>query len=66
MTSEEDKTCAEKPEQKEAEEHENKRVMIFFAVLLGLTILIGGLLDFFFAGVPLGFNHANYKSFKQP
>jgi Cd2+/Zn2+-exporting ATPase len=55
MTSEEDKICLEKPEQK-AEEHENRRIMIFFAVLLGLTVLIGGLLDFFFAGVPLGFN----------
>jgi Cd2+/Zn2+-exporting ATPase len=54
MTSEEDKICLEKPEQK-AEEHENKHVMIFFAILLGLTVLIGGLLDFFFAGVPLGF-----------
>ena len=54
MTSEEDKICLEKPEQK-AEEHENRRVMIFFAVLLGLTVLIGGLLDYLFAGVPLGF-----------
>ena len=56
MTSEEDKICLEKPEQKKTSEHENKRVMIFFAILLGLTVLIGGLLDFFFAGIPLGFN----------
>ncbi len=56
MTSEEDKFCVEKPEQKEAEEHESKRVIISFAVLLGLTVLIGGLLDYLFAGVPLGFN----------
>ena len=56
MNSEEDKTCTEKPEQKEASEHENKRVMIFLAILLGLTVLIGGLLDFLVAGVPLGFN----------
>ena len=55
MTTEEEKICLEKPGQKEAEEHENKRVMIFFAILLGLTVLVGGLLDFFFAGVPLNF-----------
>ncbi len=53
MTSE-DKTCVEKPEQKE-EQPENKRVMVTFAVLLGLTITIGGLLDLFFSGVPLNF-----------
>src|SRR5271157_3845311 len=56
MTSDEDKICLEKPKQKEAEEHENKRVLISFAILLGLTVLIGGLLDYLFAGVPLGFN----------
>ncbi len=56
MTSEEEKFCVEKPEQKQTEEHENKRVMISLAVLLGLTVLVGGLLDFFFAGVSLGFH----------
>ena len=55
MTTGEEKICLEKPGQKQAEEHENKHVMIFFAILLGLTVLIGGLLDFFFAGVPLHF-----------
>ena len=55
MTSEEDKTCIEKPEQKKTLDHENKRVMISLAILLGLTVLIGGLLEFFLAGVPLGF-----------
>jgi Cd2+/Zn2+-exporting ATPase len=50
----EDKTCAEKPEQKE-KQLENKRVMVTFAVLLGLTITIGGLLGFFYSGVPLNF-----------
>ncbi|MCJ7762512.1 hypothetical protein MUP38_03530, partial [Candidatus Bathyarchaeota archaeon] len=50
-----EKSCEEKPEQKEKEKRENKRVMISFAVLLGLTVVIGGLLDLFFAGVPLGF-----------
>ena len=56
MTSEEDKFCVEKPEQKKAEEHESKNVIISFAIFLGLTVLIGGLLDYFFAGVRLGFN----------
>ena len=55
MTTEEEKICLEKPVQKQAEEHENKNVLIFFAILLGLTVLIGGLLDFFFAGIPLHF-----------
>ncbi len=50
-----EKTCIEKPKQKETAEHGKKRVMISFAVLLGLTVVIGGLLDFFFAGVSLGF-----------
>ena len=57
MSSEEEgKFCVEKPERKDAEEHESKRVIISFAVLLGLTVLIGGLFDYLFAGVPLGFN----------
>jgi Zn2+/Cd2+-exporting ATPase len=50
-----EKTCIEKPELKETVEHGKKRVMISFAVLLGLTVVVGGLLDFFFAGVSLGF-----------
>ncbi len=55
MSSDENKACVEKPEKKENEEHENKRVMITFAILLGLTIVMGFVLDFFFKGVPLGF-----------
>ena len=55
MTSEESKTCVEKPEPKENEEHESRRVMVTFAVLLGLTILIGFILDLFFKGIPLAF-----------
>ena len=54
MTTEEEKICLEKPVQK-PEEHENKNVFIFFAILLGVTVLIGSLLNFFFAGVPLHF-----------
>lgn len=50
-----EKTCIEKPKQKETVEHGKRRVLISFAVLLGLTVVIGGLLDFFFAGVPLHF-----------
>jgi Cd2+/Zn2+-exporting ATPase len=53
MTSE-DKTCAEKPQRKE-EMIESKHIMVTFAVLLGLTITIGGLLDLFYSGVPLNF-----------
>lgn len=53
MTSE-GKTCAEKPELKK-EEPESKRVIIILAVLLGLTVTIGGLLTLFFSGVPLNF-----------
>jgi Cd2+/Zn2+-exporting ATPase len=55
MTTKGEKACLEKPVQEQAEEHENKNVFIFFAVLLGLTVLIGALLDFFFAGIPLHF-----------
>jgi Zn2+/Cd2+-exporting ATPase len=47
-------TCKEKPEKKEAGE-ENKRVLVGFAVWLGVTILVGGLLDLFAKGIPLGF-----------
>jgi len=55
MTSDEDKFCVENAEQKRAEGHQKNRLMIIFAILLGLTVLIGGLLDYLFAGVSLGF-----------
>ncbi len=55
MSSDEGNYCVEKPEQKKTAEHESNRVMISFAILLGITVLVGGFLDFFFAGVPLGF-----------
>jgi Cd2+/Zn2+-exporting ATPase len=48
-------SCEEKPEQKEAEESRNKKLMILLAASLGLTIVIGGLLDLLAKGVPLGF-----------
>ena len=53
MTSEEEKFCVEKPEQKP--EEQEKLVLTYLAVLLGVTILVGGLLDFFLKGVSLGF-----------
>jgi Cd2+/Zn2+-exporting ATPase len=48
-------SCEEKPKQKEAEENRNKKLMILLAASLGLTIVIGGLLDLIVKGVPLGF-----------
>jgi Cd2+/Zn2+-exporting ATPase len=50
-------TCKEKPEKKPAigEEELNKRVLVGFAVWLGITILVSGSLDLFAQGVPLGF-----------
>jgi Cd2+/Zn2+-exporting ATPase len=47
-------TCKEKP-QKNREEDTSKRVLVGFAVWLGTTILVSGLLDLFAKGVPLGF-----------
>jgi len=37
------------------EEEENKKVLVGFAVWLGLTVLVAGLLDLFLQGLPLGF-----------
>ncbi|MDR0471529.1 MAG: cation-translocating P-type ATPase [Nitrososphaerota archaeon] len=39
----------------EEEEEENKKVLVGFAVWLGITVLVAGLLDLFLSGVPLGF-----------
>ena len=47
-------TCEEKSEKKKEKEH-SKRVLVGFAVWLGVTILVSGLLDLFAKGVPLGF-----------
>lgn len=55
MASQQEKACIKPDEPKEIEEHEDKRIMVTFAVLLGLTITIGGLLDLLFAGVSLNF-----------
>ncbi len=48
-------TCKEKPEKEKAGE-ENKRLLVGFAVWLGITILVGGLLDLFAKGLQLGFS----------
>ena len=53
-------TCEEKPEPKTesnviGEEEENKKVLVGFAVWLGITILVAGIMDLFFDGIPLGF-----------
>ncbi len=51
-------TCEEKPEIETAivgEKTENRKILVGFAVWLGLTILVSGLLDLFAKGVPLGF-----------
>ena len=51
-------TCEEKPEKETAvagEKSENRRILVGFAVWLGVTILVSGLLDLFAKGVPLGF-----------
>ncbi len=50
----EEKTQAPKPTVI-GEEEENKRVLVAFAVWLGVTILVSGVLDLFLDGVPLGF-----------
>ena len=50
-------TCEEKPEKETVvgEETENRRIIVGFAVWLGVTILVSGSLDLFAKGVPLGF-----------
>jgi Cd2+/Zn2+-exporting ATPase len=48
-------SCEAKPEQKEIEEHQNRKALILLAASLGLAIVVGGLLDLFVEGVPLGF-----------
>lgn len=53
-------TCEEKPDEKEepmviAEEEHHKSVLTIFAVWLAITIVVSGILDLFFKGIPLGF-----------
>src|SRR3989337_2363406 len=51
-------TCKEKPEKETVAvggETENRRIIVGFAVWLGVTILLSSSLDFFAKGLPLGF-----------
>ena len=54
MTSEETKSCKEKPEEAEVNA-ENKSVMIALAITLAITVLVAGVLDLVVGGIPLGF-----------
>ncbi|MCW4018207.1 MAG: cation-translocating P-type ATPase [Candidatus Bathyarchaeota archaeon] len=54
MTSEGTKSCKEKPNAAQ-EEKEEKQIMVSLAVALAATIIVAGLLDLLFRGVPLGF-----------
>ena len=47
--------CKEKPEKETGEEGRSKRLLVAFAVWIGITILVSGLLDLFAKGLPLGF-----------
>jgi len=60
-----ERSCQEKPEQKELEEHENRQVLVLLAASLGLTMVIGAVLYGFFAGLPFGFTvpYLNLASF---
>ncbi len=49
-------TFKEKPEKSADGEERSRRVLVAFAVWLGVTILVSGLLDLFAKGAPLGFN----------
>ena len=49
------KSCPEKPELKEIATHSNKMILILLTSTLGLTMVVGGLLYFFFGGLPFGF-----------
>jgi len=53
-------TCEEKPEPERGkivigEEEENKKVLVAFAVWLGITIVAAELMNIFLGGIPLGF-----------
>ncbi|MCW3994999.1 MAG: cation-translocating P-type ATPase [Candidatus Bathyarchaeota archaeon] len=55
MSSAEEKACVE-PSIRETTERESRRVMVGLAFVLGVAVTVGGFLDFFAAGIPLGFN----------
>ena len=43
------------------EEEENKKVLVGFAVWLGITILVAAYWTYSFEGIPLGFTIPNHK-----
>jgi cation transport ATPase len=50
-------TCKEKPEKSQfIGEDQNRRIIVGFAVWLGITILVAGMLDIFAEGIPLNGN----------
>jgi Zn2+/Cd2+-exporting ATPase len=55
MTSNEEKSCQEKPEAKEGKEENQKQIMIGLAVTLALTILVAGTFELVAHGILLGF-----------
>ncbi|HLC01075.1 MAG TPA: cation-translocating P-type ATPase [Candidatus Bathyarchaeia archaeon] len=50
-----EKSCQEKPELKETDAHENKKILILMILALGLTMVVGGFLYLVFGGLPFGF-----------
>jgi Cd2+/Zn2+-exporting ATPase len=48
-------SCQEKPDIEVALEHRSNRALILLIATLGLTMLVGGLLDLTAGGIPLGF-----------
>ena len=50
-----EKSCQEKPETKDVEAHESRKVMVLLAAALGLTMIVGGLQYLFLDGIPFGF-----------
>jgi Cd2+/Zn2+-exporting ATPase len=48
-------SCQEKPDIEVALEHRSNRALILLIATLGLTMLVGGLLDLSAGGIPLGF-----------
>lgn len=54
MSSQEEKSCPEKPGAV-GEKREEKTVMVTLAFALGITILVAGMLDLLAKGIPLGF-----------
>ncbi len=51
--------CKEKLEKEAGEEGRSKRLLVAFAVWLGITILVSGLLDLFAKGFATWLYHAN-------